>query len=492
MNQMAGNEDTRSVASSKYGRSPKSGLNGSLTMASGRYPQSETASFSTSMGRFDTCILGREIIEPQKRHTLYKIEVDGGFKKWVIYRRYRDFVLLNKKLKKLFPNFLLTLPPKRVFGDNFNKDFVQRRQEGLNDFVRNILNHHEISQSAPVVRFFRFENPPQPHESLDASQNYCEDLEQTIVELRHNCRELEDEIQSLKNELDHSVHYQREAQGLASHYEMQFSYQGSELQDLNLKVNMAQQAENQAKTELEELKVEIQTERAHVRAARDIEKHKQAESLETKWSEFRCGTEDVNTHLDSLLKSFSQLSNVHVTFADKSFEFKPSETMVGNTEDLKKAIDKTRQQQESIYKNMVEMYNKEVHELKAELARQDFITQTRTQEAETLKGEMKEIQSKHANDIMEKEKIIYDQKRQLAESQSSYINMEQKYFYALLLGVKLNMVICGFSMSEINFMKPQNLYNRAKASGLDIDNWPGWVSRELASISSAVSSSGIY
>ena len=29
---------------------------------------------------------------------MYKIEVDGGFKKWVIYRRYRDFVLLNKKV----------------------------------------------------------------------------------------------------------------------------------------------------------------------------------------------------------------------------------------------------------------------------------------------------------------------------------------------------------------------------------------------------------
>lgn len=91
------------------------------------------------------------------------------------------------------------------------------------------------------------------------------------------------------------------------------------IQDLNLKVSMAQQAELQAKTELEDLKVEIQTERAHVRAARDIEKHKQELSLETKWCEFRSGTEDVNTHLDSLLKSFGQLSNVHVTFADKSF-----------------------------------------------------------------------------------------------------------------------------------------------------------------------------
>ena len=84
--------------------------------------------------------------------------------------------------------------------------------------------------SAPVLRFFRFQNPPQPHESLDASQTYCEHLEQTVVELKHNCRELEDEIQSLKNELDSSVHHHEEARGLALHYEKQFSYQGSELQ----------------------------------------------------------------------------------------------------------------------------------------------------------------------------------------------------------------------------------------------------------------------
>ena len=31
----------------------------------------------------------------------------------------------------------------------------------------------------------------------------------------------------------------------------------------------------------------------------------------------------------------------------------------------------------------------------------------------------------------------------------------KKYFYALVLGVKLNMVICGFTMDELNWMKPQ-------------------------------------
>ncbi len=82
---------------------------------------------------------------------------------------------------------------------------------------------------------------------------------------------------------------------------------------------MSQQAEKEAKDEVEKLRVEIQTERAHVRAARDIEKHKQEQSLETKWRGFHSVTEEVNTQLDSLLESFSQLSNVKFTVAGKSF-----------------------------------------------------------------------------------------------------------------------------------------------------------------------------
>jgi hypothetical protein len=81
---------------------------------------------------------------------------------------------------------------------------------------------------------------------------------------------------------------------------------------------MSQQAEREAKEEFEKLKLEIQTERAHVRAARDIEKHKQEQSLETKWQEFRGVTADVNTELDNLLQSFRELPNVTVITGGKS------------------------------------------------------------------------------------------------------------------------------------------------------------------------------
>ena len=93
-----------------------------------------------------------------------------------------------------------------------------------------LIDDAVLFYSPTVLRFFRFKDPPQPHESLEASQTYCEDLEQSVVELKRSCRELEDEILTLKNDLDHSFHSQQEAQGLATHFQTQYSYQGSEMQ----------------------------------------------------------------------------------------------------------------------------------------------------------------------------------------------------------------------------------------------------------------------
>lgn len=80
---------------------------------------------SISMPQIDSCILGKETLEQREKFTvsktgrsfdilllrsalglclrpvssqLYKIEVNNGRKSWIIYRRYGDFVLLNKKV----------------------------------------------------------------------------------------------------------------------------------------------------------------------------------------------------------------------------------------------------------------------------------------------------------------------------------------------------------------------------------------------------------
>ncbi|KAK2554756.1 Sorting nexin-16 [Acropora cervicornis] len=74
-----------------------------------------------STPRVDSCILGKVTVEQRDKFTLYKIEVNDGEKSWIIYRRYKEFVLLNKKLRRLYPQFRLSLPERRIFKNNFAK-----------------------------------------------------------------------------------------------------------------------------------------------------------------------------------------------------------------------------------------------------------------------------------------------------------------------------------------------------------------------------------
>lgn len=81
-----------------------------------------------------------------------------------------------------------------------------------------------------MQQFFRLDNPPQPNECLEASQRYCEELEQRVIELKRTCREQEDEVNSLKNDLENSHHTQVESKGRADLYESQFATQDTALQ----------------------------------------------------------------------------------------------------------------------------------------------------------------------------------------------------------------------------------------------------------------------
>ena len=77
---------------------------------------------------------------------------------------------LRFKLRKLFPHFRLALPPKRWFGDNFDRDFLDDRQLGLQAFVNNVVGHKDVVRSAPAQHFFCLDNPPGPHDSLEESR----------------------------------------------------------------------------------------------------------------------------------------------------------------------------------------------------------------------------------------------------------------------------------------------------------------------------------
>jgi sorting nexin-16 len=45
----------------------------------------------------------------------------------------------------MFPGFRLALPPKRWFKDNYNAEFLEDRQLGLQAFLQNLVAHKDIA-----------------------------------------------------------------------------------------------------------------------------------------------------------------------------------------------------------------------------------------------------------------------------------------------------------------------------------------------------------
>lgn len=105
---------------------------------------------SISMPRIDSHILGKETLEQREKFTLYKIEVNNGQKSWIIYRRYGDFVLLNKKLRRLFPEFRLHCQGNVSSKITLMKALLTNAKEVLK-FLRTIYLAIEISSS--VIQF---------------------------------------------------------------------------------------------------------------------------------------------------------------------------------------------------------------------------------------------------------------------------------------------------------------------------------------------------
>uniref|UniRef100_A0A8C5V5X1 Sorting nexin-16 n=1 Tax=Microcebus murinus TaxID=30608 RepID=A0A8C5V5X1_MICMU len=148
-------------------------------------------------------ILGYEVMEERAKFTVYKILVKKTPEEsWVVFRRYTDFSRLNDKLKEMFPGFRLALPPKRWFKDNYNADFLEDRQLGLQAFLQNLIAHKDIANCLAVREFLCLDDPPGPFDSLEESRAFCETLEETNYRLQKELLEKQKEVESLKKELN--------------------------------------------------------------------------------------------------------------------------------------------------------------------------------------------------------------------------------------------------------------------------------------------------
>ncbi|XP_054840302.1 sorting nexin-16 [Eublepharis macularius] len=153
-------------------------------------------------------ILGYEVMEERAKFTVYKILIKRNPEEnWVVFRRYTDFSRLNDKLKDMFPGFRLALPPKRWFKDNYNPDFLEDRQLGLQAFLQNLVAHKDISNCLAVREFLCLDDPPGPFDSLEESRAFCETLEETNYRLQKELAEKQREVEALKKILDEKEVY---------------------------------------------------------------------------------------------------------------------------------------------------------------------------------------------------------------------------------------------------------------------------------------------
>ncbi|KAK2860928.1 hypothetical protein Q7C36_005094 [Tachysurus vachellii] len=148
-------------------------------------------------------LLGYEIMEERAKFTVYKILVRRApDESWVIFRRYTDFTRLHDKLKEMFPKLRLSLPPKRRFKDNYDMNFLEERQFGLQAFLHNLVAQKDMTKSDIVRGFLCLDDPPGPFDSLEESKAYCETLEETNHRLQRELQDKQREIQSLRRILE--------------------------------------------------------------------------------------------------------------------------------------------------------------------------------------------------------------------------------------------------------------------------------------------------
>ncbi|KAK7348969.1 hypothetical protein VNO80_23770 [Phaseolus coccineus] len=84
---------------------------------------------------------------------VYSIAVTDGLEKtWFVRRRYRNFERLHRHLKDI-PNYLLHLPPKRIFSSSTEDAFVYQRCIQFDKYLQDLLSIANIAEQHEVWDF---------------------------------------------------------------------------------------------------------------------------------------------------------------------------------------------------------------------------------------------------------------------------------------------------------------------------------------------------
>lgn len=136
---------------------------------------------------------------------MYKLRVQNPFTNdcWIVLRRYNDFQRLNNRIKSMFPHLpALTVPRKKLFGDNFSSLFLTNRVQGLQKFINSVLASDTLRHSKPVRDFFSLDEPPTYSENIEECRAIFQAQEDTINQLKLQLRNKDETIISLQKELN--------------------------------------------------------------------------------------------------------------------------------------------------------------------------------------------------------------------------------------------------------------------------------------------------
>ena len=425
--------------------------------------------------RYISAIRGQETFAPRERFTLYKVEVNNGERTWVVYRRYSDFVLLNKKLKKLFPGFVLTLPPKRVFRNNFDRQFITKRQKGLESFLKTLFELQDVMESDPVRRFFRLDNPPGPHEDLTASKDYCETLESTVSRLKKEMDDQDIEMSHLRSELRRVELYGPNQNGS--------NCEGTLTEKiLQQKLIAAEEMCNQARQEIERMKIDISAEKALELSTRQTESQQRELQVRDLLKEFSANQMKEDQSLQKMAEAFGNLANVNINVGGKCIDVRTIDGVSEREEELKNALHRSRTNLENLQKQQLENLKKVIEDLNADLVRAKYKLESSQNEANMLREALANAHSNNNEEMIKRDTIIHNNEDRVQASRRHIDYIEQKYFYSLLLGVKLNLCLWGKTVNGVNLMKPDVLFVKVKQNGIALDDWPRWISGQFSKL----------
>ncbi|KAF2072734.1 hypothetical protein CYY_005950 [Polysphondylium violaceum] len=100
-----------------------------------------------------------KVIVPEKfsNYTAYLVEVESiDGKKYQVTRRYKQFVLLNTQLIRIFGEHGVPSLPGKKNGIYFSaEDHTEKRRQGLQEYLQSIMNSPELGTQSVFYQFLR-------------------------------------------------------------------------------------------------------------------------------------------------------------------------------------------------------------------------------------------------------------------------------------------------------------------------------------------------